>query len=108
PPPPDQAPPCSEAGVLGIVPGLVGMFQALEVFKLILGFGDTLQGKLMLIDARSSRVRQLALSVDPDCAYCAPDRPVPGGIDYEGFCSGVAEHAGTGSGSHCRRRAGGG
>src|SRR5699024_4132289 len=90
PPPPDQAPPCSEAGVLGIVPGLVGMFQALEVFKLILGFGETLQGKLMLIDARTSRMRQLTLSSDPDCAYCAPGKPFPGFIDYEGFCSGVA------------------
>ena len=93
PPPPDQAPPCSEAGVLGIVPGLVGMLQALEVFKLILGFGEPLQGKLLLVDARTTQIRQLTLSADPDCAYCAPGTAFPGFIDYQGFCSAEAEHA---------------
>lgn len=87
PPPPDLAPPCSEAGVLGVVPGLVGQLQALEVLKLILGFGETLQGRLLRIDARTSRFRQVALSPDPNCAYCQSDASFPGFIDYEGFCN---------------------
>ncbi|MDN5861877.1 MAG: molybdopterin-synthase adenylyltransferase MoeB [Salinisphaera sp.] len=93
PPPPDQAPPCSEAGVLGVVPGLIGMLQALEVLKLILGFGETLQGKLLLVDARASQFRHLTLSADPDCAYCAPHRPFPGFVDYEGFCNAATTDA---------------
>src|SRR5699024_1900004 len=84
---PELAPPCSEAGVLGVVPGLVGQLQALEVLKLILGFGQSLQGKLLRIDARSSEFHQVRLPHNPACAYCATDAPFPGFIDYEGFCS---------------------
>ena len=86
PPPPEAAPPCSEAGVLGVVPGVVGMLQALEALKLAAGFGEPLIGKLLLFDARRSRMRTLALQAADDCAYCAPGRSFPGYIDYERFC----------------------
>lgn len=86
PPPPESAPPCSEAGVLGVVPGVVGMLQALEVLKLVLGFGEPLIGRLLLFDARRSRLRELGLSADPDCAYCAAGREFPGYVDYQRFC----------------------
>ncbi len=91
PPPPELAPPCNEAGVLGVVPGLVGMLQALGVLKLILGFGEPLKGKLLLFDARGSTLRQLTLAGDPKCAYCAPGMPFPGFIDYEDFCSATTD-----------------
>ncbi|MGB0211752.1 ThiF family adenylyltransferase, partial [Algiphilus sp.] len=77
---------CSEAGVLGVVPGVVGMLQALEALKLAAGFGEPLIGKLLLFDARRSRMRTLALQAADDCAYCAPGRSFPGYIDYERFC----------------------
>lgn len=93
PPDPALAPPCSEAGVLGVVPGIIGLLQALEVLKLIVGFGEPLSGRLMLFDARRSRARILNLAADPDCPYCAPGRDFPGYIDYEHFCSGAAAPA---------------
>lgn len=93
PPDPALAPPCSEAGVLGVVPGIIGLLQALEVLKLVIGFGEPLTGRLMLFDARRSRARILNLAADPDCAYCAPGRDFPGYIDYEHFCSGAAAPA---------------
>ena len=93
PPDPALAPPCSEAGVLGVVPGIIGLLQALEVLKLVVGFGEPLSGRLMLFDARRSRARILDLAADPDCAYCAPGREFPGYIDYERFCSGAAAPA---------------
>lgn len=86
PPPPESAPPCSEAGVLGVVPGVIGVLQALEALKLILDFGEPLIGRLLLFDAAAGRLREVKLSADPDCAYCAPGREFPGYIDYERFC----------------------
>jgi molybdopterin/thiamine biosynthesis adenylyltransferase/rhodanese-related sulfurtransferase len=77
PPPADAAPNCAEAGVLGVVPGIVGLLQANECLKLILGFGELLAGRLLCFDARSSRWRELQLPRDPDCPGCGPQpRPL--------------------------------
>lgn len=74
PPPPEAAPNCAEAGVLGVVPGIVGLLQANECLKLILGYGQSLAGRLLCFDARSSRWRELQLPRDPDCPGCGPNR----------------------------------
>lgn len=78
PPPPGLAPSCAEAGVLGVVPGIVGLLQALEVIKLVLGLGDSLAGRLLLFDARTTRLRELRPAADPDCSHCAPGRTFRG------------------------------
>jgi len=88
PPPPEAAPNCSEAGVLGVLPGIIGMIQATEVVKLLLGIGEPLTGRLMHLDALSMRFREMRLEPDPECPVCAPGRAFPGYIDYEAFCSG--------------------
>jgi molybdopterin/thiamine biosynthesis adenylyltransferase/rhodanese-related sulfurtransferase len=88
PPPPEAAPNCSEAGVLGVLPGVVGMLQATEVLKLLLGIGDPLAGRLLQFDALAMRFRETRLAPDPGCAVCAPGRPFPGYIDYARFCAG--------------------
>jgi adenylyltransferase/sulfurtransferase len=86
PPPPGLVPSCAEGGVLGVLPGLVGTIQATEAIKLILGIGDTLAGRLLLVDAMTMTVRTLTLRRDPDCPVCG-DRPtVTALIDYEQFC----------------------
>lgn len=87
PPPPEAAPSCAEAGVLGVVPGIIGLLQALETLKLIAGFGEPLTGKLAVFDAKSTRLRSLTLARDPDCGYCAPGAPFPGYVDYQDFCA---------------------
>jgi molybdopterin/thiamine biosynthesis adenylyltransferase len=78
--PPDAslAPSCDEAGVLGVVPGIIGMLQALEVVKLATGIGEPLIGRLLLFDARGTRFRELALGADARCRYCSPDREFSG------------------------------
>ena len=86
PPPPEFAPNCAEAGVLGVLPGVIGLLQATEVVKLLLGIGDSLAGRLLQFDALSMRVRETRLRHDPDCAVCAVGRPFPGYIDYAAFC----------------------
>ena len=91
PPPPEAAPNCSEAGVLGVLPGVVGMLQATEVLKLLLHVGEPLTGRLLNFDALSMRFRETRLPPDPDCPLCAPRRPFPGYIDYAAFCSGGGE-----------------
>ncbi len=88
PPSPEFAPNCAEAGVLGVVPGIVGLVQAAEVLKLLLGIGDTLAGRLLHFDALAMRFRETRLRADPDCPLCAPGRPFPGYIDYQRFCAG--------------------
>ena len=88
PPAAADAPNCSEAGVLGVLPGVVGMLQATEAIKLLLGIGEPLAGRLLHFDALAMRFRETRLNPDPDCAVCTPDRPFPGYIDYTEFCSG--------------------
>jgi sulfur-carrier protein adenylyltransferase/sulfurtransferase len=88
PPPPDAAPNCSEAGVLGVLPGVIGMLQATEVLKLILGIGESLAGRLLMFDALAMRFRETRLAPDPECPVCAQGRAFPGYVDYEEFCAG--------------------
>jgi molybdopterin/thiamine biosynthesis adenylyltransferase/rhodanese-related sulfurtransferase len=88
PPPPEAAPNCAEAGVLGVLPGIVGILQATEAIKLILGIGVPLAGRLLHIDALATRFRETRLAPDPDCAICAPGRTFPGYIDYAAYCAG--------------------
>lgn len=90
PPPPEAAPNCAEAGVLGVLPGVIGLIQATEAIKLILGIGMPLSGRLLHFDALSMRFRETRLSADPGCAVCAPGRAFPGYIDYAAFCAGSA------------------
>ncbi|MFB6264686.1 MAG: molybdopterin-synthase adenylyltransferase MoeB [Bradymonadaceae bacterium] len=87
PPPPELAPSCQEAGVLGVLPGAVGMLQAIEVIKQILDVGDSLQGRLLQFDALKTEFRELKLERDPDCPVCGEDAEFDGFIDYEQFCS---------------------
>jgi sulfur-carrier protein adenylyltransferase/sulfurtransferase len=86
PPPPGLVPSCAEGGVLGILPGLVGVIQATEVIKLILGKGDALIGRLLLVDALNMRFRELKLRKNPECPVCGPNPTVTKLIDYEQFC----------------------
>jgi sulfur-carrier protein adenylyltransferase/sulfurtransferase len=86
PPPPGLVPSCAEGGVLGILPGLVGVMQATEVIKLILGAGEPLIGRLLLIDALGMRFRELRLRKNPDCPACGKNRTVTQLIDYNEFC----------------------
>src|SRR5690606_28684216 len=86
PPPPGAAPSCAEAGVLGVLPGLVGCVQAVETIKLILGVGNPLVGRLLHFDTLAMEIKQLKLRRDPECPVCG-DRPtVTELIDYEEFC----------------------
>jgi molybdopterin/thiamine biosynthesis adenylyltransferase/rhodanese-related sulfurtransferase len=91
PPPPGLVPSCAEGGVLGILPGLVGVIQATEVIKLILGKGDSLVGRLLLVDALNMRFRELKLRKNPDCPVCGTNPTVTALIDYEHFCGIVPE-----------------
>ncbi len=87
PPPPEFAPNCAEAGVLGVLPGLAGVMQATEVLKLLLDTGQSLAGRLLRFDALQMRFRETRVPVDPQCPLCAPDAIFPGYIDYAAFCS---------------------
>jgi adenylyltransferase/sulfurtransferase len=86
PPPPGLVPSCAEGGVLGILPGLVGVIQATEAIKLILGIGEPLIGRLLLVDALNMNFRQLKLRKNPDCPVCGTHPTVTGLIDYDQFC----------------------
>lgn len=86
PPPPGAAPSCAEAGVLGVLPGLVGCVQALEAMKLILGVGKPLIGRMMHFETLSSEVRVLKLRRDPNCLVCSDHPKITELIDYEEFC----------------------
>ena len=86
PPPPGLVPSCAEGGVLGILPGLVGVMQATEVIKLILGQGEPLIGRLLLIDALGMKFRELKLRKNPDCPACGTHPTVTRLIDYNEFC----------------------
>src|SRR5688572_24298210 len=86
PPPPGMVPSCAEGGVLGILPGIVGLLQANEVVKLVLGVGTPLAGRLLLFDALAMSFRELKLRKDPNCPVCGPNPTVTKLIDYEAFC----------------------
>jgi molybdopterin/thiamine biosynthesis adenylyltransferase/rhodanese-related sulfurtransferase len=91
PPPPGLVPSCAEGGVLGILPGLVGVIQATEVIKLILGNGTPLIGRLLLVDALNMRFRELKLRKNPECPVCGDHPTVTELIDYQNFCGIVPE-----------------
>jgi len=86
PPPPGLVPSCAEGGVLGVLPGLLGVIQATEVIKLILGSGDPLIGRLLLVDALGMRFRELRVRKNPDCPVCGTHPTVRELIDYQEFC----------------------
>ncbi|MGA8671381.1 MAG: molybdopterin-synthase adenylyltransferase MoeB [Terracidiphilus sp.] len=91
PPPPGLVPSCAEGGVLGILPGLVGVIQATEVIKLILGNGSPLIGRLLLVDALNMRFRELKLRKNSECPVCGENPTVTELIDYQNFCGIVPE-----------------
>jgi len=86
PPPPGLVPSCAEGGVLGVLPGVVGSMQALEAIKLIIGRGDAMIGRLLLIDALSMRFRELKVRKDPACPVCGDNPTIRALIDYDEFC----------------------
>jgi molybdopterin/thiamine biosynthesis adenylyltransferase len=85
-----MAPSCAEAGVLGVLPGVVGCLEAVEVVKLVLGVGEPLVGKLIHYDALKQRFTELKLAPNASCAWCAPGARFPGYVDYEAFCAAPA------------------
>lgn len=86
PPPPDLVPSCAEGGVLGILPGVIGVIQATETVKLLLGVGKPLIGRLLLYDALEMSFRELKVRKSPQCPICGPNRSITELIDYEQFC----------------------
>ena len=86
PPPPDSVPNCAQAGVLGVLPGIIGMLQAIEAIKLILGIGEPLIGRLLHFDALKIKFRELNLRRDPQCPVCGESRTIFEPIDYDQFC----------------------
>jgi adenylyltransferase/sulfurtransferase len=86
PPPPGLVPSCAEGGVLGILPGTIGLIQATETVKLILGIGEPLVGRLLLYDALGMRFRELKLRKNPECPVCGEHRTITKLIDYHQFC----------------------
>src|SRR5438067_2674312 len=93
PPPPGLVPSCAEGGVLGVLPGLLGVIQATETIKLVLGSGDPLIGRLLLIDALGMKFRELKLRKNPDCPACGKNPTITKLIDYEQFCGIRGEEA---------------
>jgi adenylyltransferase/sulfurtransferase len=92
PPPPGLVPSCAEGGVLGILPGIIGLIQATEAVKLILGVGEPLVGRLMLYDALAMKFRELKLRRNPECPVCGDHPTITKLIDYQQFC-GIPQHA---------------
>jgi sulfur-carrier protein adenylyltransferase/sulfurtransferase len=86
PPPPGMVPSCAEGGVLGVLPGIIGLIQATEAIKIILGQGDLLVGRLLLFDALGMKFRELKLKRDPRCPLCGDHPTIKELIDYEQFC----------------------
>jgi len=95
PPPPDLVPNCAEAGVLGVLPGLIGSLQALEAIKWIVGTGESLVGRLLLVDALRVRFRELSVTRDPECRICGAQPSIHELMDYEAYC-GVGAAGGDG------------
>ena len=88
PPPPEAAPNCADTGVLGVLPGVIGLLQATEAIKLLLELGEPLSGRLLQFDALAMRFRETRLAADPQCPVCASGRAFPGYADYAAFCAG--------------------
>src|SRR5881397_1550419 len=93
PPPPDSVPNCAQAGVLGVLPGIIGMLQAIEAIKMIVGVGESLVGRLLHFDALKAKFRELNLRRDPECPVCGENPTIFSPIDYEQFC-GVRDEGG--------------
>ncbi len=91
PPPPELAPSCAEAGVLGVLPGIIGALQANEALKLLLGIGEPLVGRFLLFDALDATFREVKLRRDATCPACGERPTITGYIDYEGFCASPQE-----------------
>jgi molybdopterin/thiamine biosynthesis adenylyltransferase/rhodanese-related sulfurtransferase len=91
PPPPELSPSCAEAGVLGVLPGVIGTIQATEALKLVLGIGDPLIGRYLLYDALDGSFREVRLRRDPACPVCGEHPTITEYIDYEGFCASPSE-----------------
>ena len=89
PPPPELAPSCAEGGVLGVLPGVIGSLQANETIKLLLGIGEPLIGRLLLFDALTTTVTEVALRKDPDCPVCGEHPTITEYMDYVEFCNPV-------------------
>jgi molybdopterin/thiamine biosynthesis adenylyltransferase/rhodanese-related sulfurtransferase/molybdopterin converting factor small subunit len=88
PPPPELAPSCAEAGVLGVLPGVIGVLEAVEAIKIVLGIGEPLIGRMLHYDALAARFTELKLKRNPDCTYCGDGvAEFPGYVDYEEFCA---------------------
>lgn len=88
PPPPELAPNCEEGGVLGVLPGIVGTIQAAETIKLLLGIGNPLIGRVLMIEGLAMKMKEVVLRKDPQCAVCGEHPTVTSLIDYEEFCGG--------------------
>jgi len=93
PPPPDSVPNCAQAGVLGVLPGIIGMLQAIETIKLIIGIGEPLVGRLLHFDALKVKFRELNLRRDPQCPVCGENPTILSPIDYDQFCGARVDQA---------------
>jgi sulfur-carrier protein adenylyltransferase/sulfurtransferase len=93
PPPPELAPSCAEGGVLGVLPGIIGSLQANETLKLALGIGEPLVGRLLLFDALSTELSEVAIRRDPNCPVCGDHPTITEYVDYVEFCAGTREPA---------------
>ncbi len=91
PPPPESVPNCAQAGVLGVLPGIIGMLQAIETIKLVVGIGEPLIGRLLHFDALKVKFRDLNLRRDPECPVCGENRTIFAPIDYDQFCGAPAD-----------------
>ena len=91
PPPPESVPNCAQAGVLGVLPGIIGMLQAIETIKLVVGIGEPLIGRLLHFDAQKVKFRELNLRRDPECPVCGENRTIFAPIDYDQFCGAPAD-----------------
>jgi adenylyltransferase/sulfurtransferase len=95
PPPPGLVPSCAEGGVLGVLPGVIGVLQAIEALKLLLGIGDPLIGRLLVFDALGMDFRELRLRKDPACPLCGEHPTLTGLIDYDSWCAGASTENST-------------